>query len=218
MPTGPRPEPPTRCTKLVYNGTFVDTSWTNVMWLYLTGSGTITTGDLNDLASACATAFGDNLLPQMDTESVHTSTQVVLYGSGDDVLEGHAAGTGTGGVSGNPLPASASIVITWQIAPHYRGGHPRTYLGGMSDAGQLSPSSWGTTFTDNTASAAIGFHNDIEAITGVGTGITTVEHGIVSFVRNDTWRDPPVFYRIAGANCDTRIDTQRRRLGADRPS
>lgn len=216
MPEGPRPTPPTRFCKLVYNLSFGSAPWNNVMWLYLTGSGTITTSDLNDLADACSTAYADNFLPLLRTGIALESTQVVLYDAGD-AFEGIAGPGGTASHSGGAyLPASVAACISWQIAPVYRGGHARTYLCGISTDQVNDESSFTGSFISALSSAAGQFHDDLESITGVGSGISTVEHGIVSFVRNKEWRTPPVFYRINAASVDSRVDTQRRRLGADR--
>lgn len=215
MPTGTRPTPPTRFCKLVYNLTYADLPMNNVMWLYLTGSGVITIPQLNDLAGACSEAYADNFLPLLSDAVVLNSTSVVLYDSGGDALEGVAGVGGTGAFSDNGLPAQVAMCISWQIAPHYRGGHPRTYLGGLTEGAVDSVNTWTGGMITAAASAAVAFHGDLEAITGISSGISTVEHGITSFVRAGAWRTPPVFYRIAGATVDARIDTQRRRLGRD---
>lgn len=216
MPSGPRPDPPTRFCKLVYHGSYGSTTWNNVMWLYLTGSGEITVPNLNDLAAACSGAYIDNFGPYLSSALSLDDTQVVLYAGGGDVFEGHAVSGGSGSATGGDLPANVAMCITWQIAPHYRGGHPRTYLAGMVDGHQLDATTWQGASVSALSSAAAAFHTDLEAISGVGSGITDVEHGVASFVRDGAWRTPPVFYRIVTGFVDTRIDTQRRRLGPDR--
>lgn len=216
MPSGPRPEPPTRFCKLVYHGSFDDAAWTNVMWLFLTGSGEITTANLNDLADACSAAYSDNLLPLASTHVTLSDTQVVLYAGGGDVIEGVASVGGTGVQTGTYLPANCAVCLSWQIAPHYRGGHPRTYLCGIPYEFVSGSTSINGSGISDYVSAGNAFHADLEAITGVGSGISTVEHGVASFVRDGAWRTPPVFYRIVGCAVDSRLDSQRRRLGSDR--
>jgi len=215
MPTGTRPTPATRQTKLVFSGTYQDAVWNNVMWLFLTGSGEITIPELNDLAAACSAAYSDNFLVWLNENLSLDRTQVVLYSAGD-AFEGLAAEGGTGGHStGVANPANVAACLSWQIAPVYRGGHPRTYLCGLSSDQQDGVTTFAGGLVSALSSAAEAFHSDIEAISGISDGIATVEHGIVSFVRSKAWRTPPVFYRIVGATVDARIDTQRRRLGPD---
>lgn len=218
MPAGRRPTPATRQTKLIFSGLHGSVPWNNVMWLYLTGSGEITVPELDDLASACATAYTDNLLQFFGTITSFDRCQIVLYSAGD-AFEGTANGGGAGPrVEGNSSKFHSSQVatcISWAIAPHYRGGHPRSYLPAGMTGDRTAPNQWSATFADGVSSAATAFHADLEAISGVSSGITTVEHGVVSFVRDGAWRNPPVFYRIAAAHVDRRVDTQRRRLGQD---
>lgn len=216
MPTGDRPTPPTRFCKLTYELTFASVTFNNVMWLYLTGSGTITVSELNALAAACSSKYANRFLPLMRTGIQLNRTQVVLYDAGD-ALEGVAGPGGSGShSSGIFLPANVAACISWQIAPVYRGGHARTYLCGLSSDQLLDEASFSSSFVSSLNSAANAFHADLEAISGISSGISTVEHGIASFVRNKAWRTPPVFYRISAASVDNRVDTQRRRLGRDR--
>jgi len=216
MPTGPRPSPPTRFCRLAFEGSYGDTHWANIMWLFLTGSGEITVADLNTLASKCSLAWTTHFSGFQVPECQLVTTRVALYAGGGDVLEGIDTPGHAGTGSGVGLPANVAMTISWSIAPSYRGGHPRTYMAGMSEDYRLTPSSWKAASAALLTSEAVSFHGALEAITGVGSGISSVEHGVASFVRNKEWRTPPVFYRIASASVDSRIDTQRRRLGPDR--
>src|SRR4029453_4305229 len=49
--------------------------------------------------------------------------------------EGSATNTTSGSGAGAQVPQSACACITWKIARHYRGGHPRTSLGPRPRAG-----------------------------------------------------------------------------------
>jgi hypothetical protein len=202
----------------VFNGTLGDAAWANVMWLFLTGSGEITHGDLSDLADGCFTAYGDNLMPLVSDSSLLTSCQIVLYETGD-VFDATSVGAIAGaGTTGDTMPANVAACISWHIASHYRGGHPRSYLAGIGIASLSSPTTLSGSFLAAANSAAPAFHSDLEALGPIGSGITTVEHGIVSFVVDNDWRSPPVFRRITDGVVDSRVDSQRRRLGRDRPA
>jgi len=152
----------------------------------------------------------------MNDNVILESTQVVLYGPGDDVIDATVGDGGVGSTTGTALPANCACCLSWQIAPHYRGGHPRTYLCGFNVEDTSTTTSWSGSFITNAESAAQSYHEDLESIGPIGDGITTIEHGVVSFAAGGDWRDPPVFRRITGASVDSRIDTQRRRLGSDR--
>lgn len=217
MPTGTRPSPATRQVKVAYYGTWQTAQWANIMWLYLTGSGEISVSELNDLAGACSDAYASHFLPLVSDTVTLERTQVVLYAGGGDVFEGNATEGGTGSDDGSTMPASAAAAVSWIIAPHYRGGHPRTYIPGITIHHIISNTTLAGAFVSALGSAANAFHNELEAISGISSGISTVEHGVVSFVRAKAWRTPPVFYRINSAVVDSRIDSQRRRLGRDVP-
>jgi hypothetical protein len=202
----------------VFTGGYQDALWTNVMWLFLTGSGTITHADIAELAGNCGVAYATNFAPLLDEDWFITSAQVVLYFDGD-VFDAVAQSTVNGeNASGDRLPANVALAISWGIASHYRGGHPRTYLCGFTSTQLLTTTTFLPATVGFVSDAANAFHTDVEDLGPIGSGITTVEHGIVSFATDGEWRDPPVFRRIQDATVDSRVDTQRRRLGADRPS
>lgn len=188
----------------------------NVMWLYLTGSGVITQDDLQELAGDCSSFYDSKFMPLLMEDCIHQFTQVTLYSSGDDARDAFEPSGTPGLADGSPTPASVAACISWNIAPHYRGGHPRTYLPGIPTEARSTVTTWGGSFLESATSAAQEFHTGLESIGAIGAGIETVEHGIVSFQSAGDWRDPPVFRRIIGARVDSRIDTQRRRLGRDR--
>jgi len=187
------------------------------MWLFLTGSGEITSADLNELADQCYQHYRDYLLLNQSTLSELQNTQVVLYSDGD-AFEGNKNSADTGSeIGGEPLPANVALCISWKIHPVYRGGHPRTYVSGIQSDHLASVNSWEATKLTSWQARASQFHDNLEAIGSIGSGIETVEHGVVSFVRAGAWREPPVFYRILDSTVDSRVDTQRRRLGPDFP-
>jgi len=217
VPEGLRPDPPSRCCRLVFSGHYGGAPWANVMWLYLTGSGEITSADLDDLADGCYQQYRDYLLINQHEFSELQDTKVTLYSDGD-AFNGNKSSSDTGSASrGDPLPSNVALCISWRIAPSYRGGHPRTYISGIPEGGTASVNSFEATYLTSWIARAEQFHVNVESLGPIGDGIETVEHGIVSFVRDGEWRTPPVFYRINGWAVDGRIDTQRRRLGPDFP-
>jgi hypothetical protein len=215
VPSGPRPDPPTRSVRLAYAGTYGTAPWANILWCRATGTGEISQDTLNDFVDAAADAFSDNMLANLSTLLTLTSISAILYSSDDENLHGTASASLGGSVSGNPMPAQVSIGITWSIAVSYRGGHPRTYLCGVPYAAMDGLTTISSSVAGAIASDAAAWHTDLEAFSG--TNWTATEHGVMSFVRDDAWRTPPVFYRITGARVDARLDTQRRRLGRDLP-
>lgn len=212
--TDPRPAPPNRSVRVAFEGHFGGAAWANVMWLYLTGSGTITSSDLLILADKCNGAYA-SFLQWMSNQAELQRVQVILYENGEN-REG-VSGTVRPGLAtgGTLLPANVAACVTWNIAPVYRGGHPRTYIAGALSSYQAAVNTWTTAAQTQLKNRADDFHTALEQMGPIGGGIATVEHGIISFQRAKQWRTPPVFYRINGASVDVRIDSQRRRLGRD---
>lgn len=189
--------------------------WANVMWLFATGSGEITTGDLNTLADALHTEYGDAFAPLLSQEWSLDHTKVDLWFDGDQ-LQGDNSESVVGVQPVDPFPAQVACCISWQLAVHYRGGHPRTYIAGVGVDEANNNTTWQPSFIGFMTTQANLFHAGVEAIGPIGSGISSIEHGVVSFQSAKQWRTPPLFRRIAGGTVDTRIDTQRRRLGRDR--
>lgn len=188
------------------------------MWLFLTGSGEITNADLQSLADGSSDAYAGNLMPLVNPQSTLLATQVILWFDGD-VFDAFSPSVVDGTFTvASDWPASTSACISWKIPSHYRGGHPRTYLCGLgNEHGAPDGQSLSSAFQSAATAAAQSFHDELEGLGPIGGGITTVEHGIVSFVDNNAWRTPPIFRRITQAVVDSRVDSQRRRLGPDRP-
>lgn len=213
--TDPRPDPPNRTAKLVFTGHAGGAPWVNVMWLYLTGSGEITTGDLNTLAHSCFTEYKNRFLPLLHEYCELQTATVTLYEDGDALNGVYASAQSGSADRGALMPAQVALCISWQIPFAYRGGHPRTYLAGIPFGAMASTNSWEATYLTSANSQAVDFHDELEGLGPIGDGIETVEHGIVSFQKDGAWRTPPLFRRIVTGYVDNRIDTQRRRLGPD---
>jgi hypothetical protein len=215
MPVGPRPFPPNRTAKVVFGGTYAGSQWVNVMWLYLTGSGEIEQSVLQELANGLSGEYGGQLQVLKNEADLFTYTQVTLYFN-DEAFDAYELTAIAGTASEGALPASVACCVSWKVAAHYRGGHARTYLSGQDSGSLGNVTTWAGGFITNVNTNAAAFHDGVEGLTP-GDGITSVEHGVVSFINNSAWRDPPVFRRIITGTADSRVDTQRRRLGPDRP-
>lgn len=216
MPAGPRPAPPTRVVRYTHGGTYAGGPWSCGGWLFLTGSGEIEHDTLVNLADGVFGAFSSFFSPRLSSVLIIDRAQVVLYADGGPFEAVTTSAAVPGSVSGGALPANCACCISWKIGRHYRGGHPRMYLPGLPLSSISGAYTFDSTFLGDIASAATAYHDFLEALTP-GDGVTSVEHGAVSFVDDGAWRTPPLFQRINDVRVDSRIDTQRRRLGRDRP-
>lgn len=213
--TEPRPDPPTRSCKLEFVGTYREANWANVMWLYLTGNGVIPHDWQVDLADAAFNAYKAYFLTEISFEVELNFARVNIW-DGPDVSQAISTETASPGLKLDPgLPANVAICVSWPLAVHYRGGHPRTYLPGVTQASLDGTTRVLAAYASDVATRANQFHTAMEVIPPTAT-VSSVEHGTMSFQSKKQWRTPPVFRRIAlGAHVDTRLDSQRRRLGRD---
>lgn len=173
---------------------------------------TPTASDLNTLATQIRTIWTSRIAPL-------TCTHWHLVGVSVTALNG----TETQGVDGtevpgsgqvDPLPPQVAACISWSIAAAYRGGHPRTYMPGIS-TGYLTvegSNEMSTTAAVNLATAWTNLANDIN---GLFLDADALSMGTVSYFRNKVERTTPVFfaYRTANTRVNTRLASQRRRSG-----
>jgi len=216
VPLPPRPSPPDHTMRVALAGTNGSGSrWANVFWVRNAGGNTPSDTELNSLAAFIYGRYISHFGPQMNVNVTVQGCQIIYYGpAGLQIGGGHVENTLCSQV-GQALPASAAICISWRVAQRYRGGHPRTYLPGMSTASMQDVTKWVATYADAVRVSADQFHLDINTHTAGTFG--PFHLGTVSFVLRNEWRSPPVFrdFTPASALVDTRIDTQRRRLGPD---
>lgn len=206
--------PVTGVARVVCHGTANGNSVVNVFHIN-NGPGAgiaYTQTGINSLATSIAGLYRTRFMPLMNA----------LY-SGDEVtatdlssptgVVGTAVITTASGASGATIPASAACCVTWKILRHYRGGHPRTYIGPLGTAAFESPTSLASTFVTSMQSAASGFMSDVAALTiEARTQKLVCVHRQVDGVQLAT----PLVDTIIAAAIDSRIDSMRRRLGPDR--
>jgi hypothetical protein len=119
-----------------------------------------------------------------------------------------AAGTKTGTGTSN----ATAQCISWKTAAHFRGGHCRTYLFGPGTAELSLGTTWIGTHVTALKTAAINWITDVNT----GAGLTGTQMVMVRRIKDKTVLKPPLIFPILTADVDSRVDTQRRRLGKDR--
>lgn len=147
-----------------------------------------------------------NISYTLDTFTVQDLTD-------DNGFFAQSSSISTGSGSGATTPQSAACCVTWKIGRHYRGGHPRTYLGPLSAANFTSPTTLSGTYVSSVQSAMATLRTTINALTIEGQNQKMV---CVHRVKDGADLDPPLVDTITGVAVDSRIDSMRRRLGPDR--
>jgi hypothetical protein len=201
--------------RVTINGVCDTSPSANVFWVRNGNASQPTFTDLNSVAADVANAFV-NLLPNLSERWHGNGASWLYWDPSGEASGGEVPFNVAGGSTGPVAAANVACCITWQVQTHYKGGHPRTYLAGIPDTGIQDNTTWVTAYRVNIAAAANQFHFAVNAISH---GAFSSSHlGTVSFQLNKLWRDQPVFRDFVHPNAtvDSRIDSQRRRLGRDR--
>lgn len=192
-------------------GSYGSTSFANIFHVKYTGSPdpAANLDLLNAVEASYHTRFGPRVSNQVTiTEAIATDLTSDTAPRSEIAPSGHA-----GSLTGTPLPASVSMVISWAIARRYRGGHPRTYLPGQTADSMDGEGLWLGATTAASAAAAADFKADIAGASI--SGYSAIELGSVSYFTGGVRRVTPIFDAFLVGTCHSRIDSQRRRLGKE---
>lgn len=167
---------------------------------------------INSLASSFASLFTTHIQPNISSNWANAQVTCTDLTSSLGVVAVQAI-TGAGGNAGTAAPQQACACISWKIARHYRGGHPRTYVGPLTNTQISNPTSLTAALVTALGTGANALRTGIAALT-----IETYPQSLVCVHRviNGVTEIDPEVDVITGASVDTRIDTMRRRLGKDR--
>lgn len=176
-------------------------------------SGLTALGDIAALIQTGLGTTGNTIVGLMNSHWSLTGIRVI-DNSGEtenvSVLDLSVAGH----VANTVMSPQVCIVTSWQIAAHYRGGHPRSYWAGIDS------SNVDTTGGKNIASAGrAGYEAAGDTLmttinSGSGTG-SPYSMGTISYFSGGTERGTPLFRPYLAAVVGTRLCTQRRRLGKE---
>lgn len=213
---GTRPDPPTPTIRATLSGkTGSGTNWANVFWLHAAGaSGAPTITQLQGLCDQFALIFKNYLLPEVHTSWVLNQAQAIAYSAPGVAVAAETPHSYAGTKTGTALTDQVAGVLSWQIAATWRGGKPRTYLGGCVLEELVDQAHWSPTAVSARHDAGLAFLNAMNG-TFWPASSTALTMGTVSFFSGNAPRSPAIFYPYIGISVHTRIDTMRRRLGRE---
>lgn len=205
----PIPTLPAGCARVAINGGYGGTKFTNIFHFAVVLAGSITTPILEDLANQCADAYASHFMPSM-FHTCQLESAYINYLGETTLYSAVVARDNTGSLTGTAAPSSLAGVISWNVAEAYRGGHGRTYLGGLEDGSVLDINHVTGDYVDGLVTGAGAFMDDMNAWTSDDWSATVF--GIVRTQRRKALLNPPEFAPITGFRVSNRIRTQRRRL------
>jgi hypothetical protein len=203
---------PDNSVRVVVTGTLRGNATASVLYCQLATSSTIAQADLDAWLVAFAAAYKTRFQTLLPSDwTVNYFKAVAFTPGGLEVVSSTTPSTWSGTAASTSASAAICAVISWQTPVYWRGGKPRTYMPVGSGYITSGTDFLTTTHRTNLAGAAVGFHNDVNALTS-GT-ITGTQIGFVSFRSGNADRTPPLFFATSGAVVHPRVGSQRRRLG-----
>src|SRR5580692_179453 len=211
-----RPAPPPGMAKITVKSGFYDFITENVLWWASTDNSGTTAAECNTFSEDVWNAWAANILPHVSTEGGLQLVTTQVFFTDSLVVEGsYATGGAAGGIDSPPISAASCCCLSWATGLYYRGGKPRSYIGGIP-ASELAASSSKLVQNDYANALAAGAAAFLAAVNALDVSpITPGALGTLSFAKDKAWRDPPIPVPYTGVQVGSRLDTQRRRLGKE---
>jgi hypothetical protein len=203
--------------KVVCEGTVGSAPYANIFHFILDTTTGITNAQAVQIATGVHTAMKNNLMTYLPSNVNLLQTVAQGLSSASDGV-GAFAQTQPGGGGTTIGPANNCLLVKHIIARRYRGGHPRTYLPGLTVNYMADPQHWTAAQVTNLQGAWNAFIT--ACVATVITGNVIDNHVNVSYYGDrhpqtvpPTPRPTPLIDIIQQSTVEATIATQRRRVG-----
>lgn len=202
----PANAPPNGSVRAIWSGSYLESAWSTGMWLLTTG--TPGAGDLSALATDLYGAFQTTFLGPLSSSCSLLECTVHYFNAGEELTASSSA-VHTGGDESEIIAVNTASVISWTISTRYRGGKPRNYLCGVSQAALGGTRQFTDGYVASQTTHAATF---LSTVNGLAPGsIETVTLGVVHFFRHGAALAPPTFDPFIAGKAQKRVCSQRRR-------
>ena len=212
VPTGPRPSPLNGWIRVAMESIVDGTNEsTNIFWLQIdaTEAEAFDASDSSAFLTAVANAWGTHISPHQ-SNSANLSLIKYSLKRASGAYEDLSSPNIPGSINADVEPAQVCLDLNWTIGAFYRGGHPRTQLGGIPIGKRTNSRLWDPTYLSSVVSDMAAFHGALNSITT--PDVTSYQHFIPSFQTAGAWRSPPIVRNIVSVVGRRTIGTQRRRV------
>lgn len=188
----------------------------NVLYA-LKGTGTGSTSDPAFLAgvanSVITTLTSSNIMAQI-SNAWSIQNVVARDNGGTSASNISSLGPLPGTNATAVMPPQVAVAVSWTIAEVYRGGKPRTYLPGIPTSALTvaGGSQLTATYAGAIDTAATSFFLAFNSANVLSTAVTL---GTVSYFTGHAVRPTPLFRQFVAVRVHERLDSQRRRSGAE---
>lgn len=215
----PLPQPPHGIIRIRLLHQYENLPWGFGLWADMGTGADPTQGDMDTFADAVRAIWGDAIEDDGNPANVLTETSAEWHSGAGTSIKGISFTTATGTVANAPVPISACLVFSWQIAATYRGGKPRSYISAPM-YGDLNGSN--SAWSSSTLTAWTNHANDLfSGINALSIASQPVTLGVLSYYEDDVERGstpPPVvrttplFREFLGVTVHPLVGSQRRRI------
>lgn len=201
--------PVAQVVKLIVSSDVAGETVNNIFHVQLPSPATV--ADVNYLAAAVLTSYQNRFKTRMTTAIQIDQCEAVALDSSSapaGVSVSPLRGTITTATS---VPNNVSGILSWKTPLRYRGGHPRSYMPGLSQGDLDDQRNWTLSATALLAAAGAGFRTDLNAMSPPDAGVADM--CVVHYSRAHVALTPPQIESIIGVQAEQAIGSQRRRLG-----
>ena len=196
--------------KLQMKGHYQGQPWTNIFHLLSPIIVGFDNTQMAALATAMGTHYGALLQPGKNPGDIFEECVATDLSSGTGGI-GVAGFSVSGSTAGAVMPANLAHCVSWAIGRRYRGGKPRTYIGGVTGGDIADSRSFTLASTTSLENNANGFRIAVNAdVTPPGAPYNLV---CVHYLKNHALLTPPLVDLITDCTVDLRVCAQSRRLG-----
>lgn len=204
----PAPLPVPNGGQVLIRGAIDGVTCNNVLHFSYTGS-PLTTAQANSIAATIRATWVTRFIPLVSV--VYTLGNVEVRDLSSDVgVTGVASGSTVGTGTGQNLTSNVALCVSWKTAQHYRGGHGRTYFGGLRTVDITNSHTWASSTITAFSTACAGLITDIN---GIGSANNSPVFCILRRTAHKSLLTPPMMFAVTAAAIDKRVDSQRRRVG-----
>jgi hypothetical protein len=212
VPTGPRPHTPENVVRVAVTGLLGSQPYANIFHAFLPANAISSDAQLLTWLQSFRASLNSSGLYTARHSSLHvTLLDGVMFWNQDLVFRAQETTNIIGTAVTQQEPASAAVCLSWHTSAFWRGGKPRTYIGGIT-ATQLDTNH---SLLDSEKTAILG---QAQSLITMVNGITTPQvpethFCFVHYQSKNVWLNPPTTFNITGVSVHDRLASQRRRLG-----
>lgn len=199
--------PPSGVCRVSFSGTYEASHWANVFHVYCPTMDPTSLTQCVDLLTAIENVFVTDLFYALCASDFAATYAQLDASDGAGITSVNDVPTGmAGSADGSHAPGGTAMVVSWLGGWHYRGGKPRTYVGGLISEYIVEPTQFDGGPVGDMQSAANDVITSIAALSGTYGAVV-----IMGALLGNSPTSAGTFAPYTGALVRNQIGSQRRR-------